>query len=90
VYSDITSVTRNKLASAVNGKVAKFYESKRYSQALLDSVVGVINDNIDIVECLHDVNKRAFWKIVLEFLVGEIIRSLAANSSDKRNENVSC
>mgnify|MGYP006910304249 FL=1 len=65
MYSDITSVTRTKLASSVNSKVAKFYQSRRYPQALLDNVVAVINENIGIVESLHDVNKRAFWKIVL-------------------------
>lgn len=88
MYSDITTVTRNKLAGALSTKLAKFYQSKKYPLVLLDGAVGLINDNIQIMDCLHDINKRAFWKLVLEFVVGEIIRSLAANSTEKRKDNV--
>lgn len=69
MYADITSVTRSKLVGSVNAKVAKFYQNRRYPMASLEAVVGVVNENIGIVECLHDVNKRGFWKILLESIV---------------------
>jgi hypothetical protein len=50
MYADLTSVTRNKLASSVCSKIAKLYQTKKYPQVSLDAVIGLINENIQVVE----------------------------------------
>jgi hypothetical protein len=49
MYADLTSVTRNKLASSVCSKITKLYQTKKYPQVLLETVISLINEHIQAV-----------------------------------------
>jgi hypothetical protein len=54
----------------------------------LDSVIDKINEHLSSVNLLHEINKRALWKQLLEFLITEIVGAIAACVAEKRKDHV--
>lgn len=84
----MSSIPRSKLCGVLTAVVSKQYAAKRYHLVTLDGVVEKINENMASVDLLHEINKRALWRQLLEALVTEVVGSIAASSAEKRKDHV--
>ena len=70
-------MTRDKLCLVIVNKICKYYRGRKYLVVNIESLLRVVFESDIDTDKMENINKRAFWRTIMEALVNEIIRCIS-------------